>query len=75
MTGLRELSRGAGQAEDRGGRPGCRMSQSCSWEGGGCYANGTAYGGPFTQGPSGCQNRPFPENSRLETGAVIAASG
>lgn len=34
VTGLRELSRGAGQAEDRGGRPGCRMSQSCSWEGG-----------------------------------------
>lgn len=73
MTRLRELSRGAGLAEDRGGCPAVarrrvapgrkevamQMLRPMGWRGGGRCA--------LTQGPSGCQNRPFPQNSRLET--------
>lgn len=55
----------AAGAEPRGGPgrgqgrvPGCRTSQSCSWEEGGCYANAAAYGvegggedAPLPRGP------------------------
>lgn len=72
----------------RGHRPFQRAHGPCSWlgglegwfcspghpgPGGGCMQMMSRPAGPLAQGPSGCQNRPFPQNSRLETGAVIAA--
>lgn len=70
MTRLRELSRGAGLDEDRGGCPAVarrRVAPGREEVAMQMLRPTGARAHAFTQGPSGCQNRPFPQNSRLET--------